>query len=314
LDAVAGRKIYGEIQSYVGFVVEQFMADRQWYYSRGGQQQGPVNTPQLKQLLSSGQLQPTDLVWTDQMDNWAPANSVKGLFTGDGGVADPHAAEDASVESAGTEAAGVQYAQQFSAATQLAGTASREAAGALTTLISDPIGGLAPCFVKLGKIRALQVGVVFLAAFLVVMLLTVFLGGSSMLSLGGLSGSSKAKLFFQMLLKLVAAGGAMIGISALFRVMKKSSVGLEADLFTVGAGLLPLAVATFLGSILNTQSQIVAWIVHIVMAFAFVFSVLILYTGQSRIAQHSERLAAVAVGCMFAAAMLATEILSAALN
>ena len=290
------------------------MTDRQWYYSRGGQQQGPINTPQLKQLISSGQLQPTDLVWTDQMENWAPANSVKGLFTEEGGAADSHAAGDAAVASAGTEPAGGQYAQQFSAATQMAGTASREAAGALTTLVSDPIGGLAPCFQKLGNVRALQVGVVFLAGFLVVMLLTVFIGGSSIFSLGGLSGGSKAKLFFQMLLKLVVAAGAMIGVSTLFRVMRKSPAGLEADVFVVGAALLPLAVATFLGSILNTQSQIVAWIVHIIGAFAFVLSVLILYAGQSRIAQHNERLAALAVGCMFGAAILATDILSAAWN
>ena len=47
------------------------MTDRMWYYSHGGQQKGPINTAQLKQLASTGQLQPADLVWTDQMENWA---------------------------------------------------------------------------------------------------------------------------------------------------------------------------------------------------------------------------------------------------
>jgi hypothetical protein len=287
------------------------MTDRMWYYTRGGQQQGPINTPQLKQLISTGQLKAADLVWTDQMENWKPAGEVPGLFSSEGGLADTLAAAGTPAASLGSEASGSQYSQQFSAATQLAGAASREAAGALTTLVSDPIGGLAPCFQKLGSTRGLQVGAVFLTASLLLMLLTVFIGVSNVLPLGSLSGGSKAKLFFQMLLSLVAAAGAMIGISALFRVMKKSPVGIEADLYTVGAALLPLAVAMFLGSILNTQSQIVAWVVGVVWAFAFVFSVLILYTGQSRIAQHSERLAALAVGCMIAAAMLATHILGA---
>ena len=52
-----------------------------WYYSRGGQQHGPVSVSELKQLAASGKLLPSDLVWKDGMDEWAPASKVKGLFS-----------------------------------------------------------------------------------------------------------------------------------------------------------------------------------------------------------------------------------------
>ena len=52
----------------------------QWYYSESGQQAGPVSSEQLKQLATSGQLQPSDLVWKDGMGQWVEARKIKGLF------------------------------------------------------------------------------------------------------------------------------------------------------------------------------------------------------------------------------------------
>jgi hypothetical protein len=54
------------------------MAD--WFYSKGGQQQGPVNSADLKKLAREGQIQPDDLVWQEGMAEWAKASRVKGLF------------------------------------------------------------------------------------------------------------------------------------------------------------------------------------------------------------------------------------------
>jgi len=56
------------------------MAD-QWYYTQRGQRQGPVPVEELKQLASSTQLKPTDLVWKEGMAAWGPASSVEGLFS-----------------------------------------------------------------------------------------------------------------------------------------------------------------------------------------------------------------------------------------
>ena len=52
----------------------------EWFYSKGGQQLGPVPFEQLKQLAASGQLQPSDLVWKDGMSQWVESRKVKGVF------------------------------------------------------------------------------------------------------------------------------------------------------------------------------------------------------------------------------------------
>jgi hypothetical protein len=52
------------------------MADAQWYYTRGGQQAGPVSPEQLRQMAAVGQVAPTELVWREGMANWQPLASV----------------------------------------------------------------------------------------------------------------------------------------------------------------------------------------------------------------------------------------------
>ena len=52
----------------------------QWYYSKNGNQCGPVAAAELKALAVAGKLLPTDLVWKDGMASWQPAGKVKGLF------------------------------------------------------------------------------------------------------------------------------------------------------------------------------------------------------------------------------------------
>ncbi len=55
------------------------MEEWQWYFAQGGQQQGPVATAALRDMLSSGRLRPFDLVWHKGMPQWAPADSIEGL-------------------------------------------------------------------------------------------------------------------------------------------------------------------------------------------------------------------------------------------
>ena len=57
------------------------MANGEWYYARGNQQQGPVALQALQDLIRSGQLQPSDLVWRQGMPNWVSANQIPELFS-----------------------------------------------------------------------------------------------------------------------------------------------------------------------------------------------------------------------------------------
>lgn len=52
----------------------------QWYYAHQGQQVGPVGDEQVRGLVASGVLKPTDLVWSEGLPAWTPANQVPGLL------------------------------------------------------------------------------------------------------------------------------------------------------------------------------------------------------------------------------------------
>jgi len=47
-----------------------------WYYVDGGKQAGPVDETQLEQLLTSGTVQASTLVWHEGMANWLPYGQV----------------------------------------------------------------------------------------------------------------------------------------------------------------------------------------------------------------------------------------------
>ncbi len=51
-----------------------------WYYGRNEQRYGPVPKEELKGLVSSGNLDATDLVWSPGMADWLPVSEVDGLF------------------------------------------------------------------------------------------------------------------------------------------------------------------------------------------------------------------------------------------
>src|SRR5258705_3917841 len=51
----------------------------QWYYSKAGDQKGPVEQQELQRLLSTGECKSSDLVWRDGMANWQAASQVPEL-------------------------------------------------------------------------------------------------------------------------------------------------------------------------------------------------------------------------------------------
>jgi hypothetical protein len=54
----------------------------EYYYTSFGKRFGPVPETQLKTLVESNMLRPTDLVWREGSPDWVPASQVPGLFGG----------------------------------------------------------------------------------------------------------------------------------------------------------------------------------------------------------------------------------------
>jgi hypothetical protein len=58
------------------------MANDEWYYAKGNQQQGPVSLQAVQEMVRSGQIQPNDLVWNHGMANWQAASQVPEVYAG----------------------------------------------------------------------------------------------------------------------------------------------------------------------------------------------------------------------------------------
>lgn len=55
--------------------------DGEWYFSRDGQQSGPLTYDELKAKADEGALMPRlDLVWKEGMTDWRPVGEIEGLF------------------------------------------------------------------------------------------------------------------------------------------------------------------------------------------------------------------------------------------
>ena len=52
----------------------------EWFYMKGADKRGPVNSSRLRELAQSGELLPTDLVWREGMKDWKRARKIDGLF------------------------------------------------------------------------------------------------------------------------------------------------------------------------------------------------------------------------------------------
>lgn len=51
----------------------------QWYYSKNGNQLGPIGTEEIQSKLASGEIASSDLVWKDGLADWLPAGQVPEL-------------------------------------------------------------------------------------------------------------------------------------------------------------------------------------------------------------------------------------------
>jgi hypothetical protein len=84
----------------------------EWYYARGGQQNGPVSFEQLAELARTGGLNPMkDLVWTASMKDWLPAGQVPEIYGHAAAPANPYAAPQSDLNDVARITAGEALAE-----------------------------------------------------------------------------------------------------------------------------------------------------------------------------------------------------------
>ena len=84
----------------------------EWYYARGGQQNGPVSFEQLAELARTDGLNPMkDLVWTASMKDWLPAGQVPEIYGHAAAPANPYAAPQSDLNDVARITAGEALAE-----------------------------------------------------------------------------------------------------------------------------------------------------------------------------------------------------------
>jgi TM2 domain-containing membrane protein YozV len=54
-----------------------------WYFAKNNERHGPVSLADVRRLLASGSLEPTDLVWAEHLPGWVAAKDVREIAAQD---------------------------------------------------------------------------------------------------------------------------------------------------------------------------------------------------------------------------------------
>lgn len=234
------------------------------------------------------------------------------------GAAAKGGAPGASASSAGASAGPSAAAAQRAKIEAQLKAGSQDAVQALKVLALDPVGGLPKSVHLFDEGRALIVGAIFGVVYALAMMLAAARGAGMLpgMGMGGMgAGSMTAEQLealralggitppstFSIMMKALLAGlvfaAVIIGVYAGARLVFKGVGSLATDVYCAGSSLLPwtvfLIVATLLGGA-NFEINI------LVMLFALTYSILMLFTGFSKVANISEGKAALAVPIMLA--------------
>lgn len=163
-------------------------------------------------------------------------------------------------------------------------TASTDAVEALKLFARNPVGGLPAAYERLNEPRAIGVGIAFAVIYLLCWLAALYISADVRPS--GVDG----------LVKFLLSGAvpfvSFLGASALARKIFNGTGSLGGDSFIAGAALLPLGFWILISSILGfTNIEVIAALG----VFALVFTILLLFTGSTRISNITEEKSALAV-------------------
>ncbi len=173
--------------------------------------------------------------------------------------------------------------------------ASRGAVQALKMFASNPVGGMPGAFEGLGA-RALSVGITFGVVVALCFLLGIyrFLGqfsGGFGETIKGLGFGGFIKALVVTLVPFVTLAGASFLVRQVFR----GAGGLGYDSFIAGASLLPFGGVALVAGVLGFGNYDVIMVCGL---FAVCLTVLMLFSGLTRISRISERAATIAIPLM----------------
>ncbi len=211
-----------------------------------------------------------------------------------GGAPQPAATASAAGANATPSAAAVQRAKieaQLKAGSQ-------DAVEAVKVLALDPVGGLPKSFHLFSEDRALVVGAIFAGIYAVAMALAAARGVSMAPGMAmGIGGSNTASIIFKAFVGGLVFAAVIIGCFAGARMLFKGTGSLASDVYSAGTSLLPWALCLLIGTIFGPANF---EIIMLVTLFALTYSILMLFTGFSKLASISEGKAALAVPVMLA--------------
>jgi hypothetical protein len=182
-------------------------------------------------------------------------------------------------------------------------TAAKDALSSFKLFLKNPVGDLHTAFESLGQEKALGVGVTFGVAFAV---LVTFLATSKLPSFLSPDFSGYIKILIVSFVPFVGLTGA----GYLLRQITRSEASLGHDTFIGGASLLPLALVAILAFVLGLGN---IEVISLVLFFAMVVTVMMLFTGATRIYKITEQQATLFVPSMIVFSAWITKILYAAM-
>lgn len=173
-------------------------------------------------------------------------------------------------------------------------TSSRDAFAVAKNLLTNPVGGLSAAYDGLGVDRALGAGVALCVGVALTISAGIILGANQLLGqfYGFFGAPQGLGDFFKLALGALVVPGAIALVTLAIRKMMSANPPFAADVFTAGASLTPLALATLLGGLVGIGNF---EIVLILLFFGFAYLLLMLYAGLTSIGGITHEAGAPAV-------------------
>lgn len=183
---------------------------------------------------------------------------------------------------------------------KLLSNSAKDALHTIKTLLPNPTGEFSLAFEALGAKRALWVGIIYGGVFAFCLICATYFLLSEWARPQGFSG------FITILIISAVPFISFLGAATVIRKILRAEGTLGHDSFVAGTALLPFSCAVLLGALLGLGNIEVTAIFAL---FATCLTILMLFTGLTRIFKTSERAATLAVPLMILASAWISKVI-----